>query len=136
MFRKVTPVARSPLGLLSTTKSLMLTLGIAAETDSVSAGDGMGRGRRVGTRGRALPVGLGCRQDPGSDTVTASSSSAPSWRMPGRLSPVSEPLVLPLAPPASSGPSPAWLEVSERAEETGTRVSESPFPLFSADMRK
>lgn len=79
MFRKVTPVARPSLCLPSATKSLMLTLGIVAETDSVW----------VGTRGRALPVELGCRQDAGSDTVTVSSSLAPSWRMPGHLSCVS-----------------------------------------------
>lgn len=49
MFRKVTPVARSSLCLPSATKSLMLTLGIAAEADS----------GWVGTCGRGLPVGLG-----------------------------------------------------------------------------
>ncbi|CAI9159277.1 unnamed protein product [Rangifer tarandus platyrhynchus] len=61
----------------------------------------MGHGRRVGTRGRALPVGLGCRQDPGSDTVTASSSSAPSRRMPGHLSTVSRFRALGTAPDSS-----------------------------------
>ena len=106
----------------------MLTLGAAAEADSVWAG----------TRGRALPVGLGCRQDPGSDSgiFTILGSRPENARPPEQRGPPGAALGTAPTPAASSGPSsPAWLEVSERAEETGTRVSE-PFPLFSADMRK
>ena len=101
----------------------MLTLGAAAETDSVW----------VGTRGRALPVGLGCRQDPGSDSgsFTILGRKPENARPPEQRAPPGAALGTAPTPPASSGPSSlAWLEVSERAEETGTRFPNRHF-LYS-----